>query len=216
MLLLALALTGCKFEADIPPLVIPTAPPPAFQSSVEAEGEVTQLEPGAAGGGLRLLGGFDSSQAMAQCGDELSWGELDTGFCDVPGKDTFYIWTSPDQVYEVGAGDPNLVQFQQAVLARMAATAEFEKEKREMVIEFIALGGEFALTIPLCPTLLGCIADGVAILATGLAIAESGEAFIVQDGLFRTATDNAGFYFCMMQGSTEAQCRETHLGGEPP
>ena len=216
IILLTIAIAGCKFKSDIPPLVIPTAPPPAFQSSADTEGEVTPLEPEAVGGGLRVLGGFDSAYAMAQCGESLTWGDVDVGLCDVPGKDTFYIWTSSDQVYEVSAGHPYLAHFLQAADERVSAAESYEKEKREIPREIAGLVVELALAIPACATLILCLADGAAGVVTGLALAESGQALIDHNDTYLRSTANAGFYFCLIQGTDEARCREAHLGGGTP
>ena len=216
MLFLAIALAGCKFESDIAPLVIPPAPPPAFQSSPDTEGEVSPIEPEVAGGGLRLLGGLDSSHAMAQCGESLTWGDVEVGLCDVPGKDTFYIWTSSDLVYEVSAGHPYLVHFLQAADERATAAEGYEKEMREIGREIVGIGVEIALAFPACATLILCLADGAAGIVTGLALAESGQALIDHDDTYSRSTANAGFYFCLIQGTNETQCREAHLGGEAP
>jgi hypothetical protein len=216
MLFLAIALAGCKFESDIAPLVIPPAPPPAFQSSPDTEGEVSPIEPEVAGGGLRLLGGLDSSHAMAQCGESLTWGDVEVGLCDVPGKDTFYIWTSSDLVYEVSAGHPYLVHFLQAADERATAAEGYEKEMRELPREIGGIVLEMVLAWPACATLVFCIADGALIVVTGLALAESGQSLIEHNDTFVKSTANAGFYFCLIQGTDEARCREVYLGGDAP
>ena len=213
---LAIALAGCKFQSDIAPLIIPSAPPPAFQSSPETAGEVSPLEPEIAGGGLRLLGGFDSSHATAQCGESLTWGDVEVGLCDVPGKDTFYIWTSSDQVYEVSAGHPYLAHFLQAADERASAAEDYEKEKREIPREIGGIVVEMILLWPACATLVFCVADGALIAVTGLALAESGQGIMEYNDTYLKSTANAGFYFCLIQGTDEARCREAYVGGEAP
>jgi len=216
LVVFAAALTGCKFESDIVPLILPTAPPQAFQSSVDPAGETSGMQPESAGGGARWLAGFDSSAAMAQCGEELSWGDADVGMCDVPSKDTFYVWVSTEQVYEIEAGSPYVAQFLAAAENRVVAADSYAKETDELEREVGGLFVEMVLAIPACASLVFCIADGAAMVLTGLAIAESGQSLIDFDNSIESATRNAAFYLCLMQGTPEAQCRETHLGGGTP
>ena len=89
-------LAGCEFEPAIDPLVLPDAPPQAFQSAPEEGAEIIESEQETAGGGFIGLAGFDSTQAIAMCGDQLTWGNESVGMCDVPGSDTFYLWISAD------------------------------------------------------------------------------------------------------------------------
>jgi len=216
MLSIAIALAGCKFQSDVATLVIPSAPPPAFPSSPDTGGEVLPFEPEVAGGGLRLLGGLESSDAMTQCGRSLTWGDKEVGLCDVPGKDTFYIWTSPDQVYEVSAEHPYLVHFLQAADERVTAAEAYKKEMREVPREIGGIVVEMVLAWPACATLVFCIADGALIAVTGLALAESGQGLIEHNDTYLKSIANTRFYFCLIQGTGEAQCRETHLGEGTP
>jgi len=165
---------------------------------------------------LRLLGGFDSSHAMAQCGESLTWGDVEVGLCDVPGKDTFYIWTSSDQVYEVSAGHPYLIHFLQAADERVKAAEAYKKEMLEVPREIGGIVVEMVLAWPACATLVFCIADGALIVVTGLALAESGQGLIEHNDTYLKGTANARFYFCLIEGTDEAQCRETHLGEGTP
>ena len=95
-LILIAPLVGCEFEPDIDPLILRDAPPQPFQESPEQGGEIAEGHQETAGGGVIDLAGFNSAQAMAHCGKQLTWGDQVVGICDVPGSEKFYLWTSPD------------------------------------------------------------------------------------------------------------------------
>jgi len=215
LVLLAL-LAGCGFEPDIDPLILPDAPPQAFQSDLEDGGEIVGTDQEAAGGGVIGLAGFNSAQAIAQCGEQLAWGDEEVGICDVPESDTFYVWTSPDEVLEVGAGNPYLLNFQLASEARISAAEGFKENGIEVGIGLAGFTIELFLLGPACATGVLCALDAAALTFTGAAIANSADSGVKNYKKFIDSTQNAEFYSCLIQGTHENICRNAHIGGNAP
>ncbi len=215
-LVLIALLVGCEFEPDIDPLILPDAPPQAFQSAPEEGGEIVGTNQETAEGGVIGLPGFNSTQAMARCGEQLTWGDEEVGICDVPESDTFYIWISSDQVLEVDAGNPYLLNFQLAADARSTAEEGFKQKGVEVGLGVAGFIFELALLGPACATGILCALDATALTLTGAAIANSADSGVKNYQTFRDSTQNAGFYYCQIQGTAEGICRDTHLGGDAP
>ncbi|MFQ5942338.1 MAG: hypothetical protein ACE5JF_02170 [Anaerolineales bacterium] len=216
VLTLMASLVGCEFEPDIDPLILPDAPPQAFQSDPEGGNEIVETEPETAGGGAIELAGFKSAQAIAQCGDQLTWGNEKVGICDVPGRNAFYVWNSPDQVLEVAAGNPYLLNIQLAAEARIAAEEGFKDSVVEVGLGLAGFVVELVLLGPACATIILCALDAGALTVTGVAIANSADSGVEDFQTFLDSTQNAGFYFCLIQGSSESYCRDTHIVGDAP
>lgn len=215
LVLLAL-LAGCEFEPDIDPLILPDAPPQAFQSAPEEGGDIVGIDQETAGGGVIGLAGFNSAQAMAQCGEQLTWGDEEVGICDVPDSDSFYIWISSDQVLEVEAGNQYLMNFQLAADARLTAEEGFKQNGVEVGLGVAGFIVELVLLGPACATGILCVLDATALTFTGAAIANSADSGVKNYKKFDASTQNAGFYYCQIQGTAEDICRDTHLGGDAP
>lgn len=216
VLALLASLAGCEFEPDIDPLVLPDAPPQAFQSAPEEEGQIVETDQETAGGGVIGLAGFNSAQAMAQCGKQLTWGDEEVGICDVPGSDSFYVWISSDQVLEVEAGNPYLMNFQLAAAARLASEEGFKEKGVEVGLGIAGFVIELVLLGPACATIIFCALDATALTLTGAAIANSADSGVKNAQTFLDSTQNAGFYYCQIQGTAEGICREAHIGGDAP
>lgn len=210
------SLVGCQFEPDIDPLILPDAPPQGFQSVPEEGGEIVEPEPITAGGGVIGLAGFDSTQAMAQCGEQLTWGNEDIGICDAPGSDTFYVWISRDEVLEVEAGSPYLLNFQLAAESRTAAADGFKQDGVSVGVGVAGFILELVLLAPACATVILCALDTTALTFTGVSIANSADSGVKNYQSFIDSTQNAGFYYCIIQGSPEGQCRDTYIQGDSP
>ena len=215
-LILVASLVGCEFEPDIDPLILPDAPPQPFQESLDQGGEIADGDEETGGGGAIGLSGFNSAQAMAQCGEQLEWGDEELGICDVPGSDTFYVWTSPDEVLEVEAGNPYLLNFQLAAEARISAADGFKENGIEVGIGLAGFTIELFLLGPACATGILCALDAAALTFTGAAIANSADSGVKNYKKFIDSTQNAGFYSCLIQGTHENLCRDTHIGGNAP
>ncbi len=209
-------LVGCEFEPDIDPLILPDAPPQAFQSASEEGGEIVEPVQQTAGGGVIGLAGFNSAQVMVQCGDQLTWGDEEVGICDVPGKDSFYLWVDPNQVIEVEAGDPDLLQFQQAAQNRIDAREGYQGALGDIGIETGAFFFEVAVLLPACAIIVLCLADAAALVLTGVAIANTADSGVNNYIDFLDETENANFYICLIQDSPEQQCRDTYITGGVP
>lgn len=168
------------------------------------------------GGGFIGLAGFDSTQAIAQCGEQLTWGDEEVGICDVPGSDTFYVWISQDQVFEVAAGNPYLLNFQLAAEARTSAADGFIEDGVAVGLGIAGFIVELVLLGPACATVILCALDGTALAFTGAGIANSADSGVKNYQSFNDSTQNAGFYYCLIQGTPEGICRETYIGGDAP
>jgi hypothetical protein len=156
---------------------------------------------------------FDSSDALELCGEDLRWGDANTGMCLAPGGAAYYVWTSPDEVAIVYADltDPRVLGFFQAASGLQAAGVRIDR----------GLGtaswrvGAFAATFFGLPFacigggLVGCVIDGAAVLVTGGLVADLGASLVDDVNVYMSNYRVAHYFFCLLQGGSDAPCRES-------
>ncbi len=209
--LFTLVATACDvvFEPDIEPLIIESAGDQPFSNdfdapadSVDAPIEETPLEEDS-------FSEFISSDAMALCGTELSWGDKIVEICLAPGGDTYFVWTNDDNVIRVTADptDVNQAIFLQAAKDRVSAVEEIDSQKRSLLLEGLVFGVSFVGLIPACATIVGCAIDAAVVIASGGLLAESGNSIVTSIQSGESATKSADYSYCRMTGGTDEDCR---------
>ena len=86
--------SGCEinFEPDIEPLDIETLPTDQpFTQPITKDDDKQPQE-------LEDEGVFDSKKALELCGEILSWGNEQSGYCLAPGGEFYYVWSNPNDV----------------------------------------------------------------------------------------------------------------------
>lgn len=211
LVLFTLVAAACdvEFEPDIEPLIIEGAGDQPFSDELDAQAdsmqvplEETQLEEDS-------FSEFSSSDAMALCGTELSWGDETVGICLAPGGDTYFVWTDDDNVIRVTADptDVNQAIFLQAAKDRVSAVEEIDSQKRTLLLEGLVFGVSFVGLIPACVTIVGCAIDAAVVLGSRSLLAESGNSIVTSIQSGESATKSADYSYCRMTGGTDEDCR---------
>jgi len=210
-----------EFEPDIDPLIIESAGDQPFSDEFDAQAGPIDALPEETPIEEDSLSEFSSSDAMALCGTGLSWGDETMGLCLAPGGDTYFVWTSDENVIRVIADltDVNQAIFLQAAKDRASALEEIESQKRSLLLEGIVFGVSFIGLIPACATIVGCAIDAAVVLVSGGLLAESGNSIVTSIQSGESATKSADYSYCRMTGGADEGCRESagitdELGGE--
>jgi hypothetical protein len=225
---LALLLAGCKFESDISPLELATAPPQPFGAFSPDEQEVDELEQ-TPSPPSRSFGDITSADAIARCeGRELA-GDEEIGACLAPGGDAYYVWISPDDVRLVDRNNSYLVSFRFSALNRHVSQETVAEKLRQLpklgLVLFDTLGAGVTCggTIVTAATGGGIPASavlggGCAYLLYRFSIDSVGISFDAQ--AFSEAIvsswqheSDAEYNFCRMEGGSDADCRQSTQGG---
>ena len=106
------------------------------------------------------------------------------------------------------------MNFQLAAGARAAAADGFKENGVEVGLGVAGFIVELVLLGPACATVVLCALDASALTLTGAGIANSADSGVKNYQSFNDSTQNAGFYFCLIEGTPESLCREIHIGGE--
>ena len=134
------------------------------------------------------------------------------GACQAPGGDFYYIWTNPDEVYQIpiNPSDPNQLGFVQAIIAREDAIAQMRSGAGDAVWEAVLLGATVAGFPYMCASLplAGCVIDGIAIIASGGLLLNSGADFREDLDDYERHSRQSEFYLCKMRGLSDSRCRE--------
>ncbi len=211
LVLFSFVATACdvQFEPDIDPLVIESAGDQPFSDELGAPADSMQSPLEETAVEEDPFSEFSSSDAMALCGAELSWGDEIMGMCLAPGGDSYFVWTSDDNVIRVTADptDVNQTIFLQAAKDRVSAVEEIDSQKRSLVLEGIVFGVSFIGLIPACATIIGCAIDAAVVLGSGGLLAESGDSIVNSIKSGESATKSADYSYCMMTGGTDEDCR---------
>jgi hypothetical protein len=160
---------------------------------------------------------FDSSDALELCGADLRWGDMFTGMCLAPGGVAYYVWTSPGEVAIVYADltDPRLLGFFEAASGLQAAEVRIGRS--------LGTGwwraGAFIASFFLLPWACmagpwGCVIDGGAVLASGGLVGDLGAGIADDVNSYVSNFRVAKYYFCLLQGGSDAPCRESAGIGE--
>jgi len=214
--------TSCEiqFEPDIEPLILEQAPNQPFANDIGSEDSSLEDVPQGAVDAAELDSEFTSSEALALCGQGLSWGDESMGMCLAPGGDTYFGWTNEDNVIRVVADATDINQgiFQQAVRDRASALSEIKSQGRSVIFEAGGFLISLVAAVPACATIVGCAVDGAALIVTGGLLAESGSSIVDNIDLADSATNRADYSFCRMFGGSDAECRASagitdELGG---
>jgi len=123
---LGVLLGGCKFEPDIPPLILPTAPSQPFQDFDPDEGEPLLASDAQSPTLAQEKKDPISARAIDLCGGHDFDGDEQVGSCLAPGGETYYVWIDPATVLEVDRNDAHLASFRFAAIQRKNALVKME------------------------------------------------------------------------------------------
>ena len=198
-----------QFEPDIDPLILESAGDQPFSDELGSQADSMQPPLEETPAEEDPFSEFSSSDAMALCGAGLSWGDETMGMCLAPGGDSYFVWTSDDNVIRVTADatDVNQAIFLQAAKDLVSAVEEIDSQKRSLFIEGIVFGVSFFGLIPACATILGCAIDAAVVLGSGGLLAESGNSIVTSIRSGESATKSADYSYCRMTGGTDEDCR---------
>jgi hypothetical protein len=221
-------LAGCKFQSDIQPLELATAPPQPFGAFAPDEQELEELDqtPAALS---RTFGDITSADAIARCeGRELA-GDEQVGACLAPGGDAYYVWINPDDVRLVDRNNPHLVSFRFSALNRHLSQETVAEKLQELpklgLVLFDTLGVGVTCGGAIATALTGggipasvVLGGGCAYLAYRFSMDSVGISFNAKD--FSEALiaswqheSDAEYNLCRMDGGSDANCRQTGEGG---
>lgn len=215
--------TACEvqFEPDVEPLIIEEAPDQPFESEIGSDNSSVEEFPQGVVDGAEPVSELTSSDALALCGESLSWGDQSLGMCLAPGGDTYFAWTNEGIVIRVVADttDINQAIFQQAAWGRASSIGEIKSQERSVIYEAGGFLIALLAAVPACATIVGCAVDGVALVLTGGLLAESGSAIVDSIDLGEASTKRAYYSYCRMIGGSDAECRASasiadELGGD--
>jgi hypothetical protein len=225
-LILVAALAGCRFEPSIPPLEVGTAPPQPFGAAVPGSAEPPAVLPETPPASPPVAGGLPrtSSEARALCGEDLlygdSYGDEDVGYCLAPGGDTYYVWLTPDQVFEIATNeaDTNQARLLRAIRARRAQLTTARQTELPLVGSILGVGGGLALAAKTCGAAILatgpwigavlCVVGGLGFIGAGLSTVSAADRGSTALVLVQTAEKQAAFYLCLVQGGSDRACRE--------
>jgi len=218
----SLLLTACdvEFAPDIEPLILEEAPDQPFTGEFgpqESSPEELEQEPAI---DAEPVNEFTPTDALAQCGSGLSWGDETMGMCLAPGGDSYFAWTEEGNVIRIlaDASDINQAIFQQAARDRNSAIEEVKGQSRSVIFEGIALGLSVAALIPACATIFWCAIDIAAISVSAGMLADSGDSIVNGLESGESARRRGEYAYCRMTGGSDPQCRASagiisELGG---
>jgi hypothetical protein len=211
LVLFSFVATACdvKFEPDIDPLILESAGDQPFSDELDTQADSMQAPLEETPVEEDPVSEFSSSDAMALCGAGLSWGDETMGMCLAPGGDSYFVWTSDDNVIRVTADptDVNQAIFLQAAKDRVSAVEEIDSQKRSLLLEGLVFGVSFIGLIPACATILGCALDVSVFLGSGGFLAESGNSIVNSIRSGESATKSADYSYCRMTDGTDEDCR---------
>lgn len=211
LILFALVAAACdvQFEPDIDPLILETAGDQPFSDDFDAQADSIDAPLEETPQEEDSFSEFSSSDAMALCGTELSWGDETMGKCLAPGGDTYFVWTNDDNVIRVTADptDINQAIFLQAAKDRVSAVEEIDSQKRSLLLEGLVFGVSFVGLIPACATIVGCAIDAAVVIGSGGILAESGNSIVTSIQSGESAAKSADYSYCRMTGGTDEDCR---------
>lgn len=222
LIVFSVLLAACEvqFEPDIKPLVIEDAPDQPFVDEIAPEDPALDELPPEEDNRAEPVSEFSSSEALALCGEGLSWGDETMGMCLAPGGDTYFAWTNKGNVIRVVADATDISQaiFQQAARDRASAVSEIKSQGRSVIFEAGGFLIALLAAIPACATIVGCAIDGAALVVTGGLLAESGTSIMSNIDSGESATKRADYSYCRMLGGSDAECRASagitdELGG---
>ena len=209
-----------QFTPDVELLIIEEAPDQLLADEIRPVDPSLEGFPQEPNSGPELVSEFSSSDALALCGDGLSWGDESMGMCLAPGGDTYFAWTNEGNVIRVVADATDISQgiFQQAVRDRASALGEINRQGRSVIYEAGGFMIALLAAVPACATIVGCAIAGAALVVTGGLLADSGSSIVDNIGLGDSATKRADYGYCRMVGGLDAECRASagltdELGG---
>lgn len=199
------------FTPDVALLILEEAPDQSFTdefSPQEVSPEELEQEPAT---DVEPVNKFTPADALAQCGDGLSWGDELMGMCLAPGGDSYFVWTEEGSVIRVNADATDITQgiFQQAARDRASALSEIKAQGRSVIFESAGFLIALIAAVPACATVVGCAVDGAALVTTGGLLADSGTSIVDNLKLGESATKRADYAYCRMTGESDARCRES-------
>lgn len=214
---LGVLLGGCRFEPDIPPLILPTAPSQPFQGFDPDESEpplASAQSPTPAQEKKDPI----SARAIELCGGRDFDGDEQVGSCLAPGGETYYVWIDPATAIEVNRNDAHLASFRFAAIQRKNALVKME-DKGIRLLKGIGLLPFEILGLAVCGPAVApgphqliavptCLGDLVAIGFTSEGIARNAEDTVKSIISFYGHSIDAGYNFCRMEGFSDAECRK--------
>lgn len=221
----SLLLTACdvKFAPDVKPLVIEEAGDQPFQDSSIDESESIE---GTEENDIKPIigfGGISSTDAIALCNEREFYGDNNVGSCLAPGGESYFVWTSPDNVIEVARDSPFYREFLAASQNRANELGDIESLARDWP-KLALLFGEFVAAGGTCAGTAAGILSGVGIwLALGLGgacaystfhffddavnITKDAEELVNSINDFGRFSADAEYNYCRMEGFSDGQCR---------
>ena len=211
LLAFSILLAACEvgFTPDIEPLILEEAPDQPFTDQIGSEEPSPDGLAQESAGDAEPVSEYTSADALALCGEDLSWGDESMGTCLAPGGDSYFAWTNEGNVIRVIADVTELSQliFQQAARDRASALGEIRSQGRSVIFETGGFLVSLVAAGPACATIVGCAIAAAALMVTGGLLAESGFSIVDNFKLGESATKRADYAYCRMTGGSDTKCR---------
>lgn len=203
--------SGCdiNFEPDIEQLDIETLPTDQpFTQPITKDDDNQPQEMGDEGV-------FNSKKAFELCGEILSWGDEQSGYCLAQGGEFYYVWLNRYDVKTFYVGMEELqMRYLESLEKEILEKEELNYDGTVFILEGIGLGLSPALGAAACATVGGCFLYVAGFLVAAEIIVQQGEQIIEDFNDHKITKIQTQYFECRVSGKTDHACREiTGAGG---